>query len=286
MIIDGYEYKSFIYGHELEKSPKVKDFGIDETDLQECKSYDDAMKKYHSELDGCCENRGYYLAVPLWIAEFTFWFFNNYGMLSRVSFDDILSIVVLVFVWGLEFVVSIFLGGVLIIALQAWLLKWILPKSLVKYVVGLAIKMPRRSKKYDKVCCYLQAKSRYAKFAHEYDKIYPNIRNFEYDLKAYGQAKMLELVDKLKEYIKEQNEIIKKENIRQSQKFWFDLDPYEFENEVALWYERKGYNCKVTKKSGDGGVDIVLTKGGKKAYVQCKRYTTSKVDRPTLNQLY
>ena len=64
------------------------------------------------------------------------------------------------------------------------------------------------------------------------------------------------------------------------------MNPFEFEKEVAYWFEQQGYNSIVTKKTGDGGVDIIISKGKYKAYVQCKRYKTSKIDRPTLNALY
>ena len=74
MIIEGQEYKSYIYGSKLNECPDIKDFGINEKDVEECKAYDEAIEKYNSKLDSCIENRGYYLAVPLWIAEYTLGF--------------------------------------------------------------------------------------------------------------------------------------------------------------------------------------------------------------------
>lgn len=235
------------------------------------------------------ENRGYYLAVPLWIAEYTLGFVRNFGshsMLERVTFENIVAVFVLIFVWGFFLVISTLFGGQFVVMLQAWLLKRIIPKQLVRNIVRLMIKYPQRSKKYDSACSFLNAQNSYKVLACEYRKIYPDVQSVNYNIEVYSQLKIVELLDKVKKYNAIENEIIKKENIRQSQDYWFKLDPYEFENEVALWYERKGYKCQVTKKSGDGGVDVIVTKGKTKAYVQCKRYTTSKVDRPTLNQLY
>ena len=56
--------------------------------------------------------------------------------------------------------------------------------------------------------------------------------------------------------------------------FWINLNPYEFEREVARLFGLHGYNTHVTKSSGDGGVDIVLEKSNKKVAVQCKHHAT------------
>ena len=54
--------------------------------------------------------------------------------------------------------------------------------------------------------------------------------------------------------------------------FWENLSGYEFEHEVAKLYQKIGYNTYVTKATGDGGVDIILTKNGEKIAVQCKHH--------------
>ena len=55
------------------------------------------------------------------------------------------------------------------------------------------------------------------------------------------------------------------------QEFWINLNGYQFENEVNL-YRQMGYNAQVTRKSADGGVDIILTKGRECIAVQCKHH--------------
>lgn len=55
--------------------------------------------------------------------------------------------------------------------------------------------------------------------------------------------------------------------------WWWKLDGWEFEEEVARVFRLNGYKAKVTKKTGDGGVDIIMYKGNKKYLVQCKHYT-------------
>lgn len=54
--------------------------------------------------------------------------------------------------------------------------------------------------------------------------------------------------------------------------WWWTLDGWQFENEVAKVFRLHGYKATVTKGSGDGGVDIILKKDGYCAIVQCKHY--------------
>ena len=54
--------------------------------------------------------------------------------------------------------------------------------------------------------------------------------------------------------------------------WWWSLDGWEFEEEVAKVFRKQGYKAKVTKKTGDSGVDIVMYKNKKKIIVQCKHY--------------
>jgi HJR/Mrr/RecB family endonuclease len=52
--------------------------------------------------------------------------------------------------------------------------------------------------------------------------------------------------------------------------WWKSLDGAKFEQEVALLWEGRGYKVQRTGRSGDEGVDIVLTRDGAKIIVQCK----------------
>jgi hypothetical protein len=63
----------------------------------------------------------------------------------------------------------------------------------------------------------------------------------------------------------------------QEKSFWLKLDGWQYENEVAKLFRQCGYNAKVTKGSGDGGVDIILKKDGITTYVQCKFYNSNKI---------
>ncbi|MBK7895318.1 MAG: restriction endonuclease [Candidatus Promineifilaceae bacterium] len=53
----------------------------------------------------------------------------------------------------------------------------------------------------------------------------------------------------------------------------YNLQPAEFEQYVAQLFRQKKYKVSLRGRSGDLGVDLMLTRqGGKRAIVQCKRY--------------
>ena len=56
--------------------------------------------------------------------------------------------------------------------------------------------------------------------------------------------------------------------------WWWELDGWDFEEEVAKVFRLNGYKAKVTKKTGDGGIDILMYKDGEKIIAQCKHYTS------------
>ena len=59
---------------------------------------------------------------------------------------------------------------------------------------------------------------------------------------------------------------------RQKQSYWKNLNCYEFEKATAEVLKRHQFNPKVTKGSADGGVDVEVTRGGRKGVVQCKAH--------------
>lgn len=97
--------------------------------------------------------------------------------------------------------------------------------------------------------------------------------NYEYELKQYN-SKI--------EAIREKNE---KEKKRKEYEYWMSIDPWEFENEIADLFRLNGYMAKVTKGSGDGGIDILINRNDKKGIVQCKRFKT-KVGPGPVRDLY
>ena len=51
-----------------------------------------------------------------------------------------------------------------------------------------------------------------------------------------------------------------------------DYTPYDFEKFIAKLFEKMGYFCNVTKKTGDYGVDVVARKGKDTIVIQAKKY--------------
>ena len=61
----------------------------------------------------------------------------------------------------------------------------------------------------------------------------------------------------------------------------------QFESLVGEGFRRRGYAVKEIGGGGaDGGVDLVLTKSGEKAFVQCKQWKAFKVGVSTVRELY
>ena len=53
---------------------------------------------------------------------------------------------------------------------------------------------------------------------------------------------------------------------------WNKLSGHAFEASVASLFKAIGFSAVVSRRGGDGGIDIVLTKAGRRIAVQCKRY--------------
>ena len=90
----------------------------------------------------------------------------------------------------------------------------------------------------------------------------------DYKLALHHQHQALEKLER-KRIVKE------REEKRRNYDYWSNLDPYEFEKEVAVLFEMHGFQANVTKGSGDGGIDVLLRRNKKRYIVQCKRYATT-----------
>lgn len=64
-----------------------------------------------------------------------------------------------------------------------------------------------------------------------------------------------------------------------------ELSPEQFEYFVADIFRSMGFQARVTRQSGDNGIDIELRKAGKRYVVQCKRYRGT-VGEPTVREFY
>lgn len=64
------------------------------------------------------------------------------------------------------------------------------------------------------------------------------------------------------------------------------LDPYQFEKVVGDYFRDCGYTVQQTKRTGDGGKDLIMYKNGQTYYVEVKRYGKGNpVSRPLIQKL-
>lgn len=64
------------------------------------------------------------------------------------------------------------------------------------------------------------------------------------------------------------------------------LTPYQFEKVVGDCFRDRGYVVHQTAKTGDGGKDLVMFKGGVTYYVECKKYAKGNaIGRPLIQKL-
>jgi len=65
-----------------------------------------------------------------------------------------------------------------------------------------------------------------------------------------------------------------------------DVTPAEFERAVGELFCKHGFSVTRSGKTGDGGVDLEMTKGGLSFLGQCKRYTTEPIVEPLIRDFY
>jgi len=60
----------------------------------------------------------------------------------------------------------------------------------------------------------------------------------------------------------------------------------EFEHFVGTFFEKQGYSVEVTGGLRDGGIDLIVRKNGRAAYVQCKKYRENQVTLSMMRDFY
>ena len=72
--------------------------------------------------------------------------------------------------------------------------------------------------------------------------------------------------------------VAQEQKLKQKKEYWVKYwqnsqqNGLRFENDIGKLYRTLGYNVKITKGSGDGGVDLILKKNGITTIVQCKAH--------------
>lgn len=275
IIIDNKLYSySFIGENSLR--PSTYSYGISEDDITEYDKYEKEITDYKHKAQNLPENFSLVLGYIIYTAVVIYFGWCNYE-------EEWLMYIPLMI--G-ALIVSPVLVGIINLLIRG-LLYILIPNKLINNIVIKIIgQEPKKPDKWNDVNKYKQAQEQFTSSKWKYSSTFTDIDMLDYNLCEYGERCIYSAIKEIESFTNFQNGLIYKDNLRQDQKYWFDLNPFEFELEVAYWFEQQGYESKITKKSGDGGVDVIISKNGYTAYVQCKRFKTSKVDRPTLNALY
>jgi len=74
--------------------------------------------------------------------------------------------------------------------------------------------------------------------------------------------------------IEEQKRKTQERAMRLQKNYWYNhVKDFEFENKIGEIFQELGFEVKVTQKSGDGGVDVIIKKDNVIKCVQCKHYS-------------
>lgn len=98
-------------------------------------------------------------------------------------------------------------------------------------------------------------------------------------MEPYGERKKRarchkQLSDPKYQKVAQYEDAIRRYEYRQ-QSYWKSLKGTKFERALARLYTKMGYSVSQTKGSGDEGIDLILSKEGKKTAVQCKGHKKS-----------
>jgi restriction system protein len=124
----------------------------------------------------------------------------------------------------------------------------------------------------------------------QWKRLIDNLSEYEAyskELSNYNLAQMKyeRELDRYEREQKKQEFIRLRDENRKNMHYWSTLNPYIFEREIANLFLKHGFSARVTKGSGDGGIDIVLFKNQKNGIVQCKRHKT-KVSPGVIREIY
>ena len=101
------------------------------------------------------------------------------------------------------------------------------------------------------------------------------IEQYEEALMAYAEAvreaeKAHQETERARLEAERARKAAEKTKRKKTREHWRSLRDIPFEQELATLYRQLGYQVQSTPKSGDQGIDLILTKGSKSTIVQCK----------------
>ena len=101
------------------------------------------------------------------------------------------------------------------------------------------------------------------------------IEQYEEALMAYAEAvreaeKAHQETERARLEAERARKAAEKTKRKKTREHWRSLRDIPFEQELATLYRNLGYQVQSTARSGDQGIDLILTKGSKSTIVQCK----------------
>ena len=102
-------------------------------------------------------------------------------------------------------------------------------------------------------------------------------------LRSQGSLQAFQLNDNyLFEFI---DEVVRNSSSVQSSQFDSNIDPIDYEHFCAGLLRIHGWDARITKATGDQGVDVIASKKAHKGAIQCKRYS-SPVGNKAVQEVY
>lgn len=113
---------------------------------------------------------------------------------------------------------------------------------------------------------------------YHYDDVYKEsdyfVKNILYPNKILNKSTVYQLSDRVRNfYLDECRRRRKEQREIEKSKLSTILSPIDFENACKGILEDAGWKSRITKKSGDQGVDVIAKKDGITLVVQCKYYS-------------
>lgn len=258
------------------QAPRIEDFGLTNGEIDRIEAYEIKPKK-----KGNREEVIELLSIALYYILFVIIIILILTKNPKHDNTPFISILGMSMIMAIIYSFTIIIPAIGI-AISNLILQLIIPKSILPYedvYNERTLKMIEKKKKLEQ---YNQAVKQHVTNIEQIKKEFPLADSvFPMDMKDNDPHYPLYFKNYIQKIIKEsflqlfKDEVAIADRIEQKRAYkdwWETLSPFEFEKEVGKWYQKKGYRMNVTRKSNDGGVDVVLTMNGETTYVQCKQW--------------
>ena len=216
IIIADHEYIYSYIGETIPR-PTMSTFVINEDDISEFHKYYWDIAAYDRKKEKLVEICSSVICIAIYIAEIAYLLICKENL---ESYDFIIAFI------------GLFLGCLIPAFIQAALLHALIIGPLLKKIIAKMVKgHPIKPDKWANVRDYENACKNFENTTTKWQSKFPGIQDVNYDLSAYGVNCLNSTIEELAAFTNSQNEIIRKDVLRQYQQYWFDLDPFDFEGQ-------------------------------------------------------